>query len=674
MEIVFQNPGFLPFLLLAAAPLILHLFARARPPVYMFSSNSLLRKILKYRMRLKKPRDMILLAVRTLLFFSLVMLFLLPLLFMNSNFAAPFEKKTVLIIVDATASTSYLEGGQTRFAAGCAEASEIISGLGSGDRANVIWLKYQSSAVYPAPGPNMNFLQQELRRASVTAETSDISSAVSLAVGMLEKAEGRRQICVISDFQASEWGEIAVKIPKTVDVMTISTGKTAASNQSVARVFSRPASPVIGEDLTLFCEIRNFSPEPRQCTVYLKTSEIRHEKEISIPAWGSAVPGFKCSFKNSGIVPYKFEIGEDLFPDDNSRWGILNVRKFISAGVAAGDEKNRSCWYKALKSIGWIKTDTVDIDTIGKSQADIVFLSAWNGENPEALASCIGAGHNVVCCPADGADLAKFFSILVPGSAPRDTKFALESSKKPRKMKLARQDAEIFSLFATGEFGDPLKGNFMTRLNFPPLALPPTGDVLLEYDDGIPALASYRHGRGVFYFWNIFLGEERSDWASSPQFVPFMGELVMNVGRDPLDLPEKTSFSPGQKMVFDLKGDESAEDLSLAGEDEKILPVHQILSADKRFFVSDPAEECGLYTWKHRDSTLGYSTVDFVPIESDLRTLPEQTIAKIGAISSSGGGGIRDFVHGIEVWPYFLLLAVLLILLEGSVALWMEKT
>ena len=50
----------------AAVPLLVHLFARSRPREREFSSLIFLRRAVKRHVRLRRPKDWLLLAVRTL--------------------------------------------------------------------------------------------------------------------------------------------------------------------------------------------------------------------------------------------------------------------------------------------------------------------------------------------------------------------------------------------------------------------------------------------------------------------------------------------------------------------------------------------------------------------------------------------------------------------------------
>jgi len=131
MNFITQNPVLLPLLLLVVVPLLLHLFARTKPPVKQFSSLEFILKALKSNLRMKRPQDILLLIIRTLIFIFIISIFLRPLIF-SGSVSGIFNERHVVIVIDRSASMGCLEGGQTRFAAACAEASRVLSDLYQG--------------------------------------------------------------------------------------------------------------------------------------------------------------------------------------------------------------------------------------------------------------------------------------------------------------------------------------------------------------------------------------------------------------------------------------------------------------------------------------------------------------------------------------------------------------
>ena len=165
MRLIFQNP--LWFLAaLAAVPLLAHLFSRTRPHTRDFPSLRLLREAMRRVARVRRPRDRWLLLLRTLAMAALAFAFLQP--WLVSPFAAQRgAAKTVLLVVDVTASMGYVDGTRTRLAQATLAAEDVLATLSPGSRANIVWLRAHPAGELPEPGPNFDFLRQALRQAVV---------------------------------------------------------------------------------------------------------------------------------------------------------------------------------------------------------------------------------------------------------------------------------------------------------------------------------------------------------------------------------------------------------------------------------------------------------------------------------------------------------------------------
>ena len=114
MQLVFQNPLWF-IAALIGVPLLAHLFSRSRPRRREFPSLRLLHEAMRQVTRVRQPRDRWLLLLRTLAMLALAAAFLQP--WLMSHFAsASGSSRTVVMLIDRTASMAYADGTRTRFA------------------------------------------------------------------------------------------------------------------------------------------------------------------------------------------------------------------------------------------------------------------------------------------------------------------------------------------------------------------------------------------------------------------------------------------------------------------------------------------------------------------------------------------------------------------------------
>lgn len=674
MSLFLSNLVLWPLLALIAVPVLIHLFARARPPVYEFSSVEFIRRILKHTLRVRKPRDWLLLILRTLAVALLVFVFLRPMLFAHAV-GNPFQKRNVVVVLDSSASMGWAEGSQTRFAVACAEASETLAGLSGRDAANVILAGMKARPVFPSVGPNIAYLQGEIRRAQVTAGTVDPGTALQLAVKLLQGREGRKEICVFSDFQASNWRGVAAEIPPDIGLTCVSVAKSDAPNCAITRLVADPVRPLQGEDVTLVCEVVNYSEQTQRRTVVLGVEENRSSQETVLPPWGRAT----LRFRHRVTVPAPFvatvSLTDDAFPADDRRWLVVEPRDMLRVGVVGfeGGDVTAAVWSRAVRALGWARADMRDAAWLGNPSwdYDVVMLAGWNGDDPARVRRFLGKGVPVIWCPGTNTPAARLSGVLsnVVSSAGRKLEpVAWQRQAEAWKLNIATPGHALFRIFGGGEYGDPARGVIHGRL-FMKAADLPTGSALLAYSDGVPALWACE-GDSPLYVWNIPIDKTLSSWAAQGEFVPFLGELILSsrCGMSGLARPGN-EYSPGQMLVWRPEFLVRVEDVRVRFPDGAALPA-KVAETGGGLLMAGPAEQLGSYAWLIRDKVIKRDAVNFVPMESDLRPLSTPEIKAMGALVGASGRAVREWQDGITLWPMLLAAGLLILLCEGLVAAW----
>ncbi len=678
MKIALLNSALLPFLLLAAAPLLVHLFAKGKPPVHAFSSVEFISRILKSALRLKRPQDYLLLALRTLFAAALVSLFLLPVLFSSGASGQLFQRSNVVVVVDATASMACVEGAQTRFAAACAEASELISGLGGRDSANVVWLDSRPSSVFPEMGVNFAYLKDSLRKAKVSSEVGRIGDSVRLACGMLKGLEGRKQVCIVSDFQSSAWSKAVLDVPRDVELVKVKVGSLESPNLAVSSLRCEPARPLAGEEAVFYCQIDNFSSQSRRTTVFFNVQETRVSREIALPPRGSGTLMFKSRFASHGVFAAKASISEDSFPGDDSRSLCVEVAQSLRVGILPDDKPTAEAWKRALDALSWARAETISAsDLANELPYDVIMLAGWSGEGAAGIAGSLKRGAAVVCMPAGKLELSKILALAgdTSGSAASQGAVRFEASEGQRRgLKIVAPKDPAFKLFSAGDCANPVAGAFTGRLLLP--KLPKEAEALVAFDDGEPALARIQ-GRGSLFIWAMPLGRELSSMQAQPGFLPFLSELLLSSRSEAAASAESPQESfPGDSLCLKPGKDALLADVSVRDEAGAEIPVELRKDASgASFFVTKPVLKTGLYFWKDRGRDSMTSSVNFPSVESDLSCLSaEEAVKTSDAVAVSKGGDVKRMRDGVDLWPLLLLGCLLLLLLEGSCSLWAERT
>ena len=658
MAISFSNPALAPLAVLVLVPLLVHLFARSRPPRYDFGSLFFLRRVVRQTLRVKKPRDWLLLLLRSLLAAALVALFLRP-VSRAPGTGSPFERRNVVVVVDRSASMAALAGGRSRFAAACAEASELLAGLSRRDAANVVWMDASPDAVFPELGPNVPFLLDNLRSASVSFEAADLEQSIRLAVALLRDAQGAREIDVVSDFQASAWRNLVLPDLEGASLVAVpAAASVPVPNVSVSDLSFSPAEPLAGEPVAVSCVVRNFGVLPVRPSLFLSAGESRLSRNLHLlPGERSSVQ-FDVAFPSSGVFAVSAECSEDDFAPDNSRHAVARVRPHLRAALVGPDSPSSALWNRALRSFSVFQVERhASVDAV-KGDEDAVLVADWNGALPDRLRLAARNGASVVVAPSHGLALSSLFALLPspPASAPNLLVPAKLDGSPSLRLRVDAPDDPVFSVFSQGAFGDPSRGSFRSALDLSSFAADGVSP-LLSYVPDSPALA--RIGRDALFLWNLDLDPSNSDWTLQPAFIPLFGEILLGPrsrvsagdhGQPGIPIP--IPVPPGSPVALS----------SLFGADlsDRLLPPSADLSA--RFLPDAP----GVFRW-HCPETGNHSllAVNLSPDESDLRPLPNSELLASVANASVSGKQARHLRDGIEWWPAILAACLALAAVEG---------
>ncbi len=663
MRIAFLNPAWL-LGLLVLAPLLAHLFSRTRPRRREHPSLKLLREALRKVTRIRKPRDRWLLLVRTLAMLALVGAFLQPWLF--SRFAGGSgAARTVVLVMDATASMACADGTQTRFAQAAAAAEDLLSTLPANSRANIIWLRSHPSGEMPEPGQNLDFLRDALRKASARPEPGDISGALTLALRQLDAAEGERELFVLSDFQRSAWRGVHFDTPAGIRLTRVAVGSDDVPNTALAGLAVEPARPIAGQEARLVCRVRNFSAEHRRASIFAEAGENRLTQTVEIAPWGETLAVMPVKFPTEGVVPLKASLAEDRFPGDDTRHALAEVRGALRVAIIGPeDDATARTWLRAAQALDGIAARSIPPDGIPTAGAEVLFISHWDGGSQESLTGFLKGGGALIVSPSAGLDPSAVGAWL---GQPGGTPLTAERRDAPGwSLRVANEEHPVFALFSSGTFGDPSKGSLTARMKAP--AFLGKSKPLLAFDDGAPALTVLDFAAGMerpaaVAWWNLDLAS--GDWATRTAFVPFFGEFLRHMASR-TSAPKLRVFEPGEPLRFDA-GAAGPSDVRLVNEHDAATVLTPASPRNPALLSAAEDAVPGSYRWLAQDAVLDRAVVNFPESESDLRRMGGAELDQAGGplLSGRDRSRISDLREGRPLWAWFLAAAAALFLLEG---------
>jgi hypothetical protein len=678
MPLNFQDPALLWLSAAAVVPLAAHLVSRTRPPQKFFTTVEFLRRAMKKVWRWRKPQDWLLLILRTLAIAALALAFPRPVWLGGEGLAGAGEGKSLVLIVDRTASMGAVEGGQSRFAVAKARALEALRSGGRLDSVNLVWLDATPDAVYPKMGRSVAPLELALQVATVTGEAGDGAAALRVALERLGAAGGAGEIIVVSDFQANTWKPPLPAIPPQVRVMRVPVSAPDAGNLSIAALEVQPSAPFAGEQLTVHCRVRNQSGEARTVNVALTLGEQRLTRTVEVQAWGEAqvvvnppAPPTEGEF----MVQATLTGAGDALRGDDTRGLSLRVRDGLRVALLLPDTiisaGEMDTWQRVLRSFSWVRlTDATS------SAVDVLVLAGNDEATEHNAAAALGRGASLLFRPtASAPSLKAGFASLTGVETGRWEK--RNSNDAGWKLRVREEDAPLFQLFSTGEYGDPVRGLLRERSSSAPVAanasLPPGWSLLMVYDDLIPALWQSRTPQGgSLWWWNLPMDRAAGTWPTQPGFLAMVGEAFM-LSRPKEVAPPHASVMPGQLARWVPSRFPEGGTIVLMDAADQFVPVSEDAGSGTLTYRTVSPMQPGLYRWAllenalNRTHVLAHTAVNFPEAEMDLRAAPPAVLDGSGSASAMLQGTpdwttLRD---GFQLWPWFVAAALLFLLLEA---------
>jgi von Willebrand factor type A domain/Aerotolerance regulator N-terminal len=206
----FANKLYLLGALAACIPLVIHLSRSRRTKKIVFSTTRFFTDQFLRSYRMSRLRELFLLALRMALFAFLAMALAQPFIRpQGAGSLAGGGPRTVVLVLDNSASMGYKEEETTLFKRAQDAALSILGTLGPEDRVALILAGDQANGPEVVVEPTAQFteVQSQIEKAQPAHLSTDLGGAIARAeeLGTLAKSGGGTAVYVISDMQDSGW-------------------------------------------------------------------------------------------------------------------------------------------------------------------------------------------------------------------------------------------------------------------------------------------------------------------------------------------------------------------------------------------------------------------------------------------------------------------------------------
>jgi len=683
---------FLALAALVGLPLLIHLLNLRFPRLFEFSTVRHLRQTMAQRSRLYRWRHRILLLLRTLFLIALLLAFLRPLL---PRFGKDIDRKArrdVIIVLDHSLSMEHKAGGVTARQRAQAEAAKILDALGSEDSVNVILAGAVPKMCFIDLSRNQAEARRYIEGLKPGLTRGDFSQANAAAGRLLSRENSRPEIYYISDFQRKNWSDVDfTPLPVSTRIFFVDVGAANRGNHAILGASLSQNQILAGDTVTLEVEVGNYEEQPLHESLKVQVDgRSTFEKDISVAPWSAAKVTLPVPAGAPGLHLCEISLPpDDLAEDDTFRLTIPVLEKegVLIVSDAPNPDKGAVLYLKTALNPYENLAGSILPEQIRASQIDSgqlagvrkVFITQA-GKFGEAaskpLADFIFHGGGVVYFLDGDSDAVNLTALEHAMGAPLPLKLG--------RKRIAQNVSTGAQQIIRGEFTKSRFLRLFRGAQRQDLALlefyditdasaTGAGQILLNYADETPAMASLNHGLGTVLLMNFSVSEFSSNLARQRIFPAWMQEIVKNLSTEE---PAPSSTVIGQTVNDEVwKRDLQKSPLLQPDGTPEAVKMEPL---GERVAFSFMPESLGFYSM-HSDHLLHAYAVNASPDESDLRPidrslLPDQ-LGERGqhGFFVEGRQDFEDAVKGRQIFHWFIYAGLALLMAEQSFQLLLRR-
>ena len=673
----FLNPAILIGMLAAAIPILIHFLNLRKVERVEFSTLTFLKELQKSKIRRIKFKQWLLLALRILIIALLVLAFARPALktssFLKSTSSA---KVTAVVLPDDTPSMNLLSENGSNFNLMKKRAEEILNNFTLGDRVFIIKLSDASVRKFSSLDKAKRFIKN-LRLSSLNG---DFYGAVRKAKSILKiSADVNKEFYILSDFQRNIFSSNKIQNVKTAVTPRIywmrlkmpETNNFSLSNFSLENKILQ-----VGKTVSFSGTVKFNGQSSSESSVLSLFLNGKKEAQFSLNGSKSENVKLNVTLSKAGLISAMCELSEDAFEYDNRNFLCFNVPENVKTAVIKKSGSNLNFLQLALNSNvnKLIQSKVFPIEqfnSVNLLNFNVAIIVGYSQElNFQKIENFLLNGGGLIFIPAGNSTVNELNKISAGLNIP-----AFGTLVKGKNF------ADINS-FGKIDFSHPLFEGMFKPGEKPKIESPEfykyfqfktggKGRPIIELEDGSSFLSEFLIGRGKLLVFNTPFNLDASSFPLKGFFAPLINRalfyLSSNTGSiksveagEPIEVKLTEATIP-QLTVLRPDGEKEIIDLSNYG---------------KNFYNYKRTNLIGIYRFYSGKKLIDYAAVNPVKSESGLTSLSEREIeAKIveefphsQLMQIRQNSNLKELISrsrfGIELWKYFLLLALIFALVE----------
>jgi len=404
------------------------------------------------------------------------------------------------------------------------------------------------------------------------------------------------------------------------------------------------------------------------------------QKSFDVTAGQSVIVNIEAAPKTSGFVDVAAEIETDEIEQDNKRFTSIFIPEKISVGLFAESQNDLTFVNLALQTTGESKYE-IERKNISQltsqqlSKYQVIIISANSILNGiEQIKDFVGSGGGLILFPASTPYISSFNRTLSQLNLGNSQSIVGNVGGGELRIKFDKTD------FNHPVFQNIFKSDDKKKYESPELnayyKLTQSGNQIISLIDGSSFLNEIKINKGKVFVFNCAPVLSWSDFPIKSIFAPLINKSVVYLAAKER---EQFVFSAGEQISINLKGtNQSQIKIVRPDESEEFISLNE--NSTKDYLAYSNTSTAGNYKFYSGDKLIDDISVNTDPTESKteyadkddfenyLSQIKFDGVYTLVAKEENISEKIMQARFGSELWRYFLLTAIILALVEMTIA------
>ncbi|EJF54820.1 N-terminal double-transmembrane domain-containing protein [Saprospira grandis DSM 2844] len=678
----FLYPSFLWALLALIIPVIIHLFYFRRYKTVYFTNLRFLKEVKEQTNSWQRLRNLLVLMARMLALAALVFAFAQP-YWQKAGGKTELGNHDVSIFFDNSYSMSAEAEDLRLLEKARRRAEEIVAAYGPNDRIQILSMDLE--------GRDQRLLSKEdalqrIREIQLSYQVQDMQRVFNRQKQALEKGENKKkQAFIISDFQKNSSDLAKIEADTQLQLSLVPLEAAALKNVAIDSAWFEAPVQGLNQNNRLFVKIRNYGQtDQNKLRLSLQLNgENRPIGSLDVPANSAIYDTISLNLNKTGWYLAELQLTDFPIEFDNSYRFSFYVKEKLellelyedqplnAVAAAFSDDDYFEVKSKAISQLDYSKLPQNDLIILSQ-------LSKLSSGLQAELKTYVEEGGKLLILPSRSAKLEDYNNFLQQLGANR----LQPLEQKERKVVSINYQDFIFSDVYENE-SDRMKLP-ISQANFPlSKSARAAEQQLLRYRDGSSFLGKYKVKDGFLYLCSAPADSESSDLSKNGEvFVPMLYRMALESGKR-----QQIAYIVGQDQNLESEAQAQQQETAfkLGSGQLEFIPEQRRLGNRLLLGLNNQLQEAGFYQlYLNKEEVLEQFAFNYNRRESALEfySLEELESSADGRYSIIDGNYGQDFgslvleeTEGASLWKYFLILALLFLLLETLLLrLWQPQT